>query len=58
MAAIALTPAMITAINLAMEIAVMQLSKKVKGMKAEELKAYIVSQEKRKANLLKKIDEA
>lgn len=56
--AITLTPAMVTAINLAVEIAVMQLSKKVRGMKAEELKAYIVGQEKRKANLIRKIDNA
>ena len=56
--AITLTPAMVTAINLAVEIAVMQLSKKVRGMKAEELKAYIVKQEKRKANLILKIDNA
>ena len=56
--AITLTPAMMTAINLAVEIAVMQLSKKVRGMKAEELKAYIVGQEKRKANLILKIDNA
>ena len=56
--AITLTPAMVTAINLAVEIAVMQLSKKVRGMKAEELKAYIVGQEKRKANLILKIDNA
>ena len=56
--AIQITPAMVTAINLAVEIAVMQLSKKVRGMKAEELKAYIVGQEKRKANLIRKIDNA
>ncbi len=56
--AIKLTPAMVTAINLAIEIAVMQLSKTVKGMTAVELKAYIVSQEKRKINLMRKIDEA
>jgi len=56
--AITLTPAMMTAINLTVEIAVMQLSKKVRGMKAEELKAYIVGQEKRKANLIRKIDNA
>ena len=56
--AIALTPAMVTAINLAVEIAIFQLSKKVRGMKVEELKAYNVGQEKRKSYLMQKIDEA
>ena len=56
--AIVITPAMMAAINIAIEIAITQLSQKVKGMTAQELDNYILTQEKRKFRLLKKIDEA
>ena len=56
--AITITPSTMMAINLALEITLMQLAKKMEGMSEAQLDQYIVQQHLRKAQLLMKIDEA
>jgi len=56
--AITITPSTMMAINLAIELALLQLTKNMEGMTEAELDQYIVEQQIRKAQLLAKIDEA
>lgn len=56
--AITISPTMMNAILIAIQIAIQRLSKDVKNMTEEELILYIAKQEKRKNELLAAIDEA
>jgi len=56
--AITITPSTMMAINLAIELALMQLTKNMEGMSEAELDQYIVEQQVKKAQLLVKIDQA
>jgi hypothetical protein len=54
---ITVSPVMVQAIMMAIQMAIMQLSQETKGMTEEELIFYIAGQETRKKKLLKAIDE-
>jgi len=56
--AIVITPSTMMAVNLAIELALMQLTKNMEGMSEAELDQYIVEQQVKKAQLLAKIDQA
>jgi len=56
--AIVITPSTMMAINLAIELALLQLTKNMEGMSEAELDQYIVEQQVKKAQLLAKIDQA
>ena len=58
MAAVTISASTMLAINLAIELALMQLTKEMEGMTEAELDQYIVEQQIRKSRLLAKIDEA
>ena len=58
MAAVTISASTMLAINLAIELALMQLTKEMEGMTEAELDQYIVEQQVRKSRLLAKIDEA
>jgi hypothetical protein len=55
--AITISPTVMNAILIAIQIAIQQLSKDIKDMTEEELALYIAGQEKRKSELLTAIDE-
>ena len=55
---ITVSPMMMQAIMMAIQLAIMQFSKETQGMTEEELVVYIAGQEARKKELLKQIDEA
>ncbi len=55
---VTISPIMMQAILMAIQIALMQFQKETTGMTDEELVRYLIKQELRKQELLKMIDEA